>query len=232
MDTRPPDGFTPCSPRRSAPRSWSVSVTRSRSSRPISRRRPAASSTSSAPSTWTTAVLVDPEQPGQSVLEEGSHVSAETSRRLACDASRVVMRHDEDGQVVEIGARTRTIPPALRRASTIGTGAVASRAARCGPGRPITCGTGPRAARRRCRTSRYCVGGITARCTRRATGSRGSPTARSNSDGRMAGRSPTCHHRLPCPRIRWRPSVHGTRPRGSSFTRARGSPSGWGSAWT
>ncbi|MEX2224370.1 MAG: HNH endonuclease signature motif containing protein, partial [Candidatus Rokuibacteriota bacterium] len=62
------------------------------------------------------AVLADPEQPGQSVLEEGSHVSAETSRRLACDASRVVMRHDAEGQVMEIGARTRTIPPALRRA--------------------------------------------------------------------------------------------------------------------
>ena len=62
------------------------------------------------------AVLADPAQPGQSALEEGSHVSAETSRRLACDASRVVMRHDEAGQVVEIGARTRTIPPALRRA--------------------------------------------------------------------------------------------------------------------
>jgi len=62
------------------------------------------------------AVLADPGQPGQSVLEEGSHVSAETSRRLACDASRVVMRHDGDGRVVEIGARTRTIPPALRRA--------------------------------------------------------------------------------------------------------------------
>jgi hypothetical protein len=62
------------------------------------------------------AVLADPEQPGQSVLEEGSHVPAGTSRRLACDASRVVMRHDEDGRVVEIGARTRTIPPALRRA--------------------------------------------------------------------------------------------------------------------
>jgi hypothetical protein len=61
-------------------------------------------------------VLADPAQPGQSGLEDGTHVSAETSRRLACDASRVVMRHDEDGQVVEIGARTRTIPPALRRA--------------------------------------------------------------------------------------------------------------------
>jgi len=62
------------------------------------------------------AVLADPAQPGQSVLEEGSHVPAETSRRLACDASRVVMRHDAEGQIVEVGARTRTIPPALRRA--------------------------------------------------------------------------------------------------------------------
>ncbi len=60
--------------------------------------------------------LADPDQPGESALEEGTHVSAETCRRLACDASRVVMRHDEEGRVVEVGARTRTIPPALRRA--------------------------------------------------------------------------------------------------------------------
>ena len=62
------------------------------------------------------AVFADPEAPGQSVLEGGTHVSAETSRRLACDASRVVMRHDPDGRVVEVAAKTRTIPPALRRA--------------------------------------------------------------------------------------------------------------------
>lgn len=60
--------------------------------------------------------LADPEQDGQSVLDEGTRVSAETSRRLACDATRVVMRHGADGRVEEIGARTRTIPPALRRA--------------------------------------------------------------------------------------------------------------------
>lgn len=53
---------------------------------------------------------------GQSVLEDGVRVSAETSRRLACDASRVVMRHAPDGTIVEVGARTRTVPPALRRA--------------------------------------------------------------------------------------------------------------------
>jgi len=61
-------------------------------------------------------VLADPDHPGQSVLEGGTHVSAETSQRLACDASWVVMRHDDEGRLVEIGARTRTIPPALRRA--------------------------------------------------------------------------------------------------------------------
>ncbi len=61
-------------------------------------------------------VLADPDHPGQSVLEDGARVPAGTSQRLACDASRVVMRHDRDGRVVEVGARTRTIPPALRRA--------------------------------------------------------------------------------------------------------------------
>ncbi len=62
------------------------------------------------------AVLADPDQPGQSVLEDGLRVPAGTSQRLACDASRVVMQHDEEGRLLEVGARTRTIPPALRRA--------------------------------------------------------------------------------------------------------------------
>ena len=61
-------------------------------------------------------VLANADHPGQSVLEDGVRVSAETSQRLACDASRVVMRHDAEGHVVEVGVRTRTIPPALRRA--------------------------------------------------------------------------------------------------------------------
>jgi len=61
-------------------------------------------------------VLADADAPGQSVLDGGARVPAGTSRRLACDASRVVMRHDADGRITEVGARTRTIPPALRRA--------------------------------------------------------------------------------------------------------------------
>jgi hypothetical protein len=65
----------------------------------------------------TAPVLADADAPGQSLLEEtGTRVSAETSQRLACDAARVLMRHEPDGQITEVGARTRTIPPAIRRA--------------------------------------------------------------------------------------------------------------------
>ena len=42
--------------------------------------------------------------------------SAETSQRLGCDASRVVMEHNADGRIFDVGPKTRTIPPALRRA--------------------------------------------------------------------------------------------------------------------
>ena len=61
-------------------------------------------------------VLADPRQPGQSVLEGGPGVSAETSRRLACDASKVVMVHGAEGSVLDVGRKTRTVPPAIRRA--------------------------------------------------------------------------------------------------------------------
>ena len=44
------------------------------------------------------------------------HVSAETFRRLSCDATTVRMEHDEHGAALDVGRRTRTVPPALRRA--------------------------------------------------------------------------------------------------------------------
>ena len=50
------------------------------------------------------------------VADGAIHISAETSRRLTCDASLVVMRHDGDGNVLDVGRKTRTIPPAIRRA--------------------------------------------------------------------------------------------------------------------
>jgi len=48
--------------------------------------------------------------------EGGLNVSAETSRRLACDAGLVVMSHDERGRALDVGRRRRTVPVALRRA--------------------------------------------------------------------------------------------------------------------
>ena len=54
----------------------------------------------------------------QTVLDEagGIHVSAETARRLACDAAAVTMHHGPGGEILDVGRRTRTISPALRRA--------------------------------------------------------------------------------------------------------------------
>ena len=54
----------------------------------------------------------------QTVLDEdgGIHVSAATARRLACDAAKVEMQHGVNGEILDVGRRTRTISPALRRA--------------------------------------------------------------------------------------------------------------------
>ncbi len=52
----------------------------------------------------------------EGVARAPQDVSAETSRRIACDASRVVMTHDDTGRVLDVGRKTRAVSPALRRA--------------------------------------------------------------------------------------------------------------------
>jgi len=52
----------------------------------------------------------------ESNLENGRNVSAETSRRLACDCAVVHWLEDENGNTLNIGRKSRTIPPAIRRA--------------------------------------------------------------------------------------------------------------------
>ena len=61
------------------------------------------------------ATLAEAGEPGRSDLD-GIRVSAETSRRMACDAAVVAMVHAKDGAVLSVGRRTRTIPPHIRRA--------------------------------------------------------------------------------------------------------------------
>lgn len=49
-------------------------------------------------------------------LDNGPHVTAVTSKRIACDCSRTVIQEDENGESLNIGRRSRTIPPPMRRA--------------------------------------------------------------------------------------------------------------------
>lgn len=48
-------------------------------------------------------------------FEEGPSMAAETARRLACDASVVAVIENDNGEPLNVGRRTRTISPALRR---------------------------------------------------------------------------------------------------------------------
>jgi hypothetical protein len=52
-------------------------------------------------------------------LEDGTRVSAETLRRVACDGGVVAVSIDEQAGVLDVGRRTRAIPEAIRRALTI-----------------------------------------------------------------------------------------------------------------
>jgi hypothetical protein len=53
-----------------------------------------------------------------SCVEDGPAVTAETSRRIACDSSVVRIREGDDGEPLSIGRRSRAIPPPMRRALT------------------------------------------------------------------------------------------------------------------
>ena len=99
--------------------------------------------------------------------EGGCELLPETARRLACDAS-----------LIRNGRKTRTIPPALRRALRARDRGVASRL-REPPSTPTTSTTGREAVRRRLTTSCCSAPATTASSTRAATASTtacGSPT--------------------------------------------------------
>jgi hypothetical protein len=59
--------------------------------------------------------LAADEVKGRAELEDGPALAPETVRRLGCDAA-VVGIVERDGRPLSVGRRTRTIPPALRRA--------------------------------------------------------------------------------------------------------------------
>jgi hypothetical protein len=139
------------------------------------------------------AVLADADQAGQSVLEDGVRVPAGTSQRVACDASRVVMRHDKEGRVVEVGARTRTTRRRCGERSS--TGITEDRFPGCG----LRFGEGHH-------VRPWAAGG---------------PTARWSSDGRTAACCATSRLRPWCPPIRFRPFEPRTSGLDSTSTRGR-----------
>jgi hypothetical protein len=49
-------------------------------------------------------------------LDDGTRVSAEAIRRVACDCGLVAVGHDKTGTTLSIGRRSRSIPPGIRRA--------------------------------------------------------------------------------------------------------------------
>src|SRR5262245_16178096 len=49
--------------------------------------------------------LADPDQQGQSLLEDGARVSVEKYRLIACDARRVVLGNDSNRRGIDVGGQ-------------------------------------------------------------------------------------------------------------------------------
>jgi len=58
----------------------------------------------------------------QGNTEDGAGVSAETARRLCCDAGLVPVLEDATGKTLDVGRRTRSMPAAIKRALQIRDG--------------------------------------------------------------------------------------------------------------
>lgn len=63
----------------------------------------------------TDAASVADDPDGHSEIENGPALCSQTTRRAACDAA-VVAIAERDGRPLTVGRKTRTVPPALRRA--------------------------------------------------------------------------------------------------------------------
>jgi hypothetical protein len=53
---------------------------------------------------------------GRCEIEQGPSLPVETVRRLSCDASLLRVLENEHGEPLDVGRKTRSIPPAIRRA--------------------------------------------------------------------------------------------------------------------
>ena len=61
-------------------------------------------------------VQANPIEPGISAAVEGLALTNHTLKRMACDCAITAVTVDEDGDPLDVGRKTRKVPPALRRA--------------------------------------------------------------------------------------------------------------------
>ena len=166
---------------------------------------------------------------GRCEIEGHSALAGETARRLCCDAGIVATVDGPTGEPLAVGRRTRTIPPAMRRALLIrDRGCRFPGCASTTGCTDITCGTGPRAATPRSTTWSCSARSTTGWCTREASTCIGSMTGRTASslptDGRSGPRRrPAPRHRQsssPTTRHSGWPSTAGPRPRAGTANRS------------
>ena len=82
---------------------------------------PASSSPASTADRYQVIVHVDAESlrqhsDGRCEIEQGPSIPIQTARRVACDASLLSVLENEHGEPLDVGRKTRSIPPAIRRA--------------------------------------------------------------------------------------------------------------------
>jgi hypothetical protein len=62
------------------------------------------------------AATMKDHEDGRCEIEHGPTVAVETARRISCDSSLVQVVENEKGEPLDVSRKTRSIPPALRRA--------------------------------------------------------------------------------------------------------------------
>ena len=115
---------------------------------------------------------------GRCEIEQGPSIPVQTVRRLSCDASVLRLLESEQGESLDVGRKTRSIPAAIRRALHTAMAAVVSRAALTNDmSMPTTSSIGPTAEKRNSRTSSPYAACITAWYMRVRSSSKPKPAA-------------------------------------------------------
>ena len=106
-------------------------------------------------------------------MDDKQWLSPQTARRLACDTSLITVLEDEEGRVLNIGRKSRTVPAHISRA--LGLRDKTCRFPGCCESRYVDAhhihGTGPTAARPASTTWSPCAAITTVSCTRAVTAS-------------------------------------------------------------